>query len=97
MEGETESESLDRQRRGGREAALALARGLRLIVNAVMVAKKYLATYHWMFDDERGRRVLDYWPTNGTWRAPHSGRKGKAKDPYEALEVASKVGGEMGP
>jgi hypothetical protein len=48
-------------------------------------------TPHWQFNDSEGVRVLDYWPGNGTWRDPETGRKGKASDPWEALEVAKRL------
>jgi hypothetical protein len=45
------------------------------------------ASLHWMFDDESGRRLLDYWPGNGTTR-DHQGKKVKAGDAWHALELA---------
>lgn len=48
-------------------------------------------TPHWQFNDSEGVRVLDYWPGNGTWRHPGTNRKGKASDPWEALEVAKRL------
>jgi hypothetical protein len=35
------------------------------------------STIHVMVDDRRGKRILDWWPSNGTWYKESSGSKGK--------------------
>ncbi len=48
---------------------------------------------HWMFNDQQGRRVLNYWPTRGKWGTPLfsvSGGEGLA-DPWAALELAKRI------
>jgi hypothetical protein len=68
------------------------AAGASLLLKvSVMTCGKHSETYHWQFNDSEGVRVLDYWPGNGTWRDPETGRKGKASDPWEALEVAKRL------
>lgn len=38
---------------------------------------------HWMFEHRDGRRLLDYWPTTGTWRT--IGSRGDGLDPDGVL------------
>ncbi len=68
--------------------------GLRLRYS-IVTGKKTRPTLHWMFDDlETGRRVLNYWPGNGTYTDREMKRKGTARDPWEALEMAKRYGSE---
>ncbi len=69
----------------------AEVRGLELRVSE-MECSKTAFTYHWMFNErDTGKRVLDYWPTKGTWWSRATDERGTAADPWEALEVASKL------
>lgn len=44
--------------------------------------------FHWMFECPDGKRVLDWWPGNGTWRDA-AGNNGKIFDPWGALDLAT--------
>jgi hypothetical protein len=102
---EKRQRSKERRRRKGlnrRQQALLLEGDVRagaaeasiLLRVSVMTCGKHSETYHWQFDSSEGRRIMDYWPGNGTWRDPETGRKGKASDPWEALEVAKRLAAE---
>jgi hypothetical protein len=47
---------------------------------------------HWQFRLlDTGKYIMDYWPVAGTWRDATTGERGKEKDPFHALEVATKL------
>lgn len=46
------------------------------------------STDHWMFNDRKGKRLLDYWPGTGTIWDQRRGVKGKVDNCWAALEVA---------
>jgi hypothetical protein len=74
-------------------AARCTEHGLQLRVSRMETTRRRGRTlsYHWMFDDAcTGRRVMNYWPGNGTCMAQGMA-KGKAADPWHALELACKA------
>lgn len=46
---------------------------------------------HWMFNDYHGRRLLNYWPTNGTFWDPKSCFRGKEMDVNSVLEMVETI------
>ena len=64
--------------------------GISLKIKEVRCSRHRMMTYHWMFERD-GKRILNYWPGNGTWFI--DGEKGKVSDAWEALDLAmSRVG-----
>ena len=39
-------------------------------------------------DSKTGTRLLDWWPTAGTWWSNRTGQRGKSKDAAEVVEIA---------
>lgn len=55
-----------------------------------MRSGKGRSTYHVIF--ERGSaQILHYWPGNGTVWVPKTGWKGKARDCWQALDMAQEI------
>lgn len=54
-------------------------------------AHSRFASYHVMFDDSVGVRVLNWWPATGKTWAPNSGAKGYAADCWIALDEAARL------
>lgn len=46
---------------------------------------------HWMFNDYSGRRLLNYWPTNGTFWDPNSGFRGTELSACSILEMVETI------
>jgi hypothetical protein len=68
----------------------ALANGLKLLVKAVG-CKAGVYELLWLFEDgDDGRTVLDCYPATGRYRTL-DGRWGRAKDCWDALDVATRV------
>jgi hypothetical protein len=58
----------------------ARAVGMELSCNASTLSNGK-ESYHWMFHDvDSGQRIVDYWPSTGTWYCPSSGERGKESD-----------------
>lgn len=77
---------------------LASRRGMELRANRVVCSRtRGTETFHWMFNDgATGRRIVDYWPTNGKWWCQQNGERGTVLDPLEMIEVASKLAVKVG-
>lgn len=68
-------------------AALAESEDLILEVRAVHTRNRQ-TTWHWMFNRKPdGKRILDYWPTNGKFRHPSTGQTGTV-DPLSVVRLA---------
>lgn len=67
-----------------------LAQDFGMDLRVSVAQSGHAQTFHWQFDDmETGKRILDYWPGNGT--VMNSSRiKGKAENAWHALELANK-------
>jgi hypothetical protein len=42
-----------------------------------------------MLNDATGRRVVDYWPTVGTWIAPGRSKRSVELDPFVVVWIAA--------
>lgn len=51
-------------------------------------------SYHFMFDFD-GRRVLDWWPTSGTWWSPTDREKGKSTDYIHVVNLACRIAASL--
>lgn len=61
-----------------------------IIIRVSTASSGRVDTHHWMFEKD-SKRLLNYWPGNGTWYI--SGNKGKITDPWIALELAMQNAG----
>ena len=61
-----------------------------LIFRASQFDSKKRGGYNWhlMFNDIDGRRLLAWWPTNGTWFCEIDGGKGKLFDYRDVIQLA---------
>lgn len=67
---------------------IAAAYGMELNVKPLHVGKWHNA-WHFMFNDaDTGKRLMDWWPTKGTWRCPITGETGSTVDVEEAVQTA---------
>lgn len=62
--------------------------GLTMRFSEVLCSNGRAKTIHVMFSDNRGMRVLNYWPGNGRVWEPISGKKGKVDNFWAALDLA---------
>lgn len=85
-------ESLDRRQEI--EAAAAL-QGLTLRVSEITSGTgSGRLCLHWQFNlADTAVRVLDWWPSTGTWRG--RGRSGKAESAWDALSAAAAILGGL--
>jgi len=73
------------------DAAMQFASHYGLIVkaNAMTSRRGKKNCWHVMFNDSKtGARILDWWPTNGTWFCKRTGERGKSKDAEEVVQIA---------
>jgi hypothetical protein len=64
--------------------------GLTLRVNNITLsARNKTTTFHWMIEDQQGRRVLDFWPVSGTWWHQPTGKRGRLTDPGAVVDLAT--------
>jgi hypothetical protein len=67
-------------------------RGVELTVQEIaLIGSGYDRTEneHWMFNDRTtGHRLLNYWPSTGTWIIERNGQRGRGASPSEALMLA---------
>lgn len=63
---------------------MLMERGMMLRVGEPQFSKTLpdLTTFHWMVEDEQGRRIVDFWPVSGTWYCKHNGERGTESDPF---------------
>ena len=66
---------------------LAQDDGIVIAVSQVLCCGGRTKTYHFMFNDCDGQRLLDYWPGTGRYRKP-KGDSGTVKSCWDALEEA---------
>ena len=68
-----------------------IARDYRLEVRCNQVKCGRKVTYHVMFENNEGKRVLDYWPATGTTYSSATGTKGIVSDCLLALDEAVRI------
>lgn len=69
----------------------AMQNGLEVRYSVVSCSRGRTQTYHFMFDNQKGQRILNYWPGNGRIWAPQTGVKSKVADCWAALEEACRI------
>lgn len=52
--------------------------------------------HHWILDDQRGRRLLEYWPSTGTWYRRATGEKDAVENIEDLLTVLEYAIGSAG-
>lgn len=69
--------------------AISQAFGVFVRISPVSTKAGVQGTWHCMFEDESGNRLLDWWPTGkGTWWCAKSGERGRTLDAEEAVQLA---------
>lgn len=61
-----------------------------IVRTSVVLGGKHRSTIHVMFE-WAGKRVLDYWPGNGTTYCRRTNEKDKVADCFAALEMARRL------
>ena len=91
-----EREDVDRQL--ATIEAAALAAGLKFRASKFNSKKRGGYNWHLLFDDGFGRRVLEWWPTSGTWWCKLDKTRGKADDYRAVIDLAlAKAGRRASP
>ena len=63
--------------------------GVAVVANAMKSRRGRANCWHIMLNDSKtGARLLEWWPTNGTWFCKRAGERGKSKDATEVVQIA---------